>query len=427
MGRYIFSSNPYLAAAKLSKQGKYSKIDLAVNRRAGNSFCPLFVVIMRVLLVSKACLVGVYQTKLEEIARHDGIELAVIVPPVWRDPAGDIVLERSHTEGYRLFVDPLRFNGHFHLHYYPRLRERIATFRPDILHMDEEPYNLATWLGVRHARSAGIPSLFFSWQNIERSYPFPFSVMEKQVLATVSYALVGNKAAAQVWRAKGYEGPLQVIPQFGVDPQLFHPPAAQDPGRTFTIGAAGRLVPEKGFDLLLEAVATLPGIWRLQVVGDGPERARLERLAHQAGIAERVYFEGSIPSSQMPAFLRQLDALVLPSRTLPNWKEQFGRVLVEAMASGVAVIGSDSGEIPNVLGSAGLLFPEADVGRLRTHLLALLQQEGLRQELGEAGRRRILDCFTQAQIASATVDVYRELGAQRMQKEEATAGRIAAL
>ena len=74
-------------------------------------------VIMRVLMVSKACLVGSYQTKLEAIAAFDDVELSVIVPAMWQDPAGEIRLERSHTDGYRLLVDPIRLNGHYHLHY----------------------------------------------------------------------------------------------------------------------------------------------------------------------------------------------------------------------------------------------------------------------------------------------------------------------
>lgn len=368
---------------------------------------------MRVLIVSKACLVGSYQTKLEEIARFADVELAVIVPPSWDDPAAPVRLERSYTTGYQLLVDPLRFNGRFHLHYYPTLKRRIQAWRPDILHMDEEPYNLATWLGVRQARAAGVKSLFFSWQNLCQNYPWPFRAMERKVLRMVDYAIMGNEAAVQVWRAKGYRGPCQVIPQFGVSPELFRPPSSRDPGRSFTIGYAGRLVAEKGVDLLLRAVATLPGVWRLHVTGEGPARPALEQLAQQLGIAGRVTFEGSIPSSRMPAFLQQLDALVLPSRTMPNWKEQFGRILVEAMACEVAVIGSDSGEIPNVIGPAGLIFPEGNPQALHAHLLRLLQAEGLRDELGRRGRQRVLECYTQAQIAAHTVTVYQEMMGER--------------
>ena len=365
---------------------------------------------MRVLIVSKACLVGAYQTKLEAIAQFKDIELAVVVPPAWDDPAGRITLERSHTEGYRLFVDPIRFNGRFHLHYYPALRKRLREFRPQILHMDEEPYNLATWLGVRHARAMGAQPLFFSWQNICRQYPFPFNLLEKQVLRDVSYAIMGNKAAVRVWRAKGYEGPYRVIPQFGVDPTLFHPPVHRERGQNFVVGAAGRrLVSEKGIDLLLQAVAGLPARWKLRVAGEGPERQRLQRLARELGVAGSVHFDGPIPSEQMPSYLRELDVLVLPSRTLPNWKEQFGRVLVEAMACEVAVVGADSGEIPNVIGPAGLIFPEEDVDALRAHLLQLMQSAGLRERLGRAGRERVLNRYTQEKIAARTVRVYRQM------------------
>jgi glycosyltransferase involved in cell wall biosynthesis len=368
---------------------------------------------MRVLMVSKACLVGSYQTKLEAIAAHDDVELAVVVPAVWQDPAGPIALERSHTEGYRLFVDPIRFNGHYHLHYYPRLGERLDQFQPDILHMDEEPYNLATWLAVRQAKARGVCALFFSWQNIARGYPLPFVWMEQWVLRHADYAIVGNEDAGEVWRAKGYGGSYRVIPQFGVDPALFHPPAKRDPGRTFTIGVAGRLVVEKGVDVLLRALANLPGLWQLRVAGDGPERRELERLAAELGIGDRVHFDGAIANMLMPAYLRELDALVLASRTLPRWKEQFGRILIEAMATGLAVVGADSGEIPNVIGDAGLIFPEGDTTALTASLLRLLQEPGLREALGQAGRERVLQCYTQSKVAAETVEVYRSLLEQR--------------
>ncbi len=94
---------------------------------------------MRLLMVSKACLIGSYQRKLEEIACHPGVELTVIVPPSWRDVQGELELERVYVKGYRLLVDPIMFNGRYHLHYYPRLKKRIAEIRPDILHIDEEP------------------------------------------------------------------------------------------------------------------------------------------------------------------------------------------------------------------------------------------------------------------------------------------------
>lgn len=365
---------------------------------------------MRVLMVSKACLVGAYQRKLEEIARHDDVELTVAVPPSWRDERGELRLERTFTDDYDLVVEPIRFNGSFHTHFYPRLGRRIARLRPHLVHIDEEPYNLATAHATWLARRARVRTLFFSWQNIHRRYPLPFRWLERYVLRHSDYAIAGNQGSAQVWRDKGYHGPLAVIPQFGVDPEIFKPQAGEKNPGEFVVGfGGGRLVFEKGGDLLLQAVAALPGSWRLVFGGSGPERERLERMARQLKVADRVCFEGQIPSTQMPAYYRQLDALALPSRTRPNWKEQFGRALVEAMACGVAVVGSTCGEIPNVIGDAGLICEENDVAGLRRHLLYLQQQPEQRRELGHRGRQRVLERYTQAQIAAQTVQVYREV------------------
>jgi glycosyltransferase involved in cell wall biosynthesis len=360
-------------------------------------------------MISKACLVGSYQRKLEEIARWPEVELTVIVPPSWKDAQGELKLERAHLEGYRLLVDPIAFNGRYHVHFYTRLKRRVTEVQPDILHIDEEPYNFATWHAWRIARRSGARSLFFSWQNLARTYPFPFNLMERMVLRGVDYAIVGSHGAAEVWRLKGYTGPLAVIPQFGVDPDLFSPGRQRDAARGFAIGYVGRLVPEKGVDLLIRAIADLPAPWQLAIAGDGLERPALETLAKQLGVGGQVFFDGQIPSGRVPAFLRQLDVLVVPSRSRPNWTEQFGRVLIEAMACGVPVVGSESGEIPNVIGDAGWTFPEDDVDALRALLVRLMQNVDARAELGRLGRQRVLQRFTQAQVAAQTVQVYQEM------------------
>jgi len=111
----------------------------------------------------------------------------------------------------------------------------------------------------------------------------------------------------------------------------------------------------------------------------------------------------------MPARYRELDVLVLPSLTRPNWKEQFGRVLIEAMACGVPVIGSSSGEIPRVVGAAGMLFRERSSSMLRQQLAELRDDPALRELLGLRGRERVLDYYTQTAIARQTVAFYREV------------------
>jgi len=381
---------------------------------------------MKVLMVSKACVVGAYQKKLEEIARHDDIELTAVVPPEWQDERGTLRLERMHTTGYDLCIEPIALNGHFHLHYYPTLGRVMREVGPDVVHIDEEPYNLATFQATRAAQRLGARTVVFTWQNLQRHYPPPFVWMESYVLSRADVLLTGNAEGVDVWRAKGYTGPVEVIPQFGVDPEFYQPitrpsrpskpsvllrRSARRPSQNeMIIGYIGRLVPEKGIDILLEAVAQLQGPWELRILGSGPERERLEKMAQWLGILPRVTLDLPIPSVQMPYYYSGLDVLVLPSRTHPNWKEQFGRVLIEAMACQVVVVGARCGAIPEVIGDVGLTFAEGDPADLRTQLQKLLGDAQLRLDLARKGRQRVLDQFTQSQIAARTVDIYKGLG-----------------
>ena len=131
--------------------------------------------------------------------------------------------EPTCLRGYRTLVQPIRFNGNFHLFHFPRLGRIIHELRPDIVHADEEPYNLATAQATYLALRNGARPLFFTWQNLNRAYPPPFSWFERYVFSRSRHAIAGNAEAVDVLRAKGYTGPSSVIPQFGIDPAVFSP------------------------------------------------------------------------------------------------------------------------------------------------------------------------------------------------------------
>jgi len=365
---------------------------------------------VRVLMISKACIVGLYQRKLTAMSEAvPDLSLTVVVPPYWRDERGVTRLERVYTQGYKMVVLPMWFNGAFHTHFYPNLRRVIAREHPDIVHIDEEPYNAATYHANRVARRLGAKTLWFSWQNLERRYPPPFSWFETYNLRHCDHALVGSRTAAEVWRAKGYAGALDVVPQFGVDPEVFVPPLARSDQAPVHIVYVGRLVPEKGCEVLLDALAGVLGNWQATLLGSGPSLDALREQAMTLGFGERVKFRDWLPSTEMPVFYRSADVLVLPSLPRPNWTEQFGRVLIEAMASEVAVVGSDVGEIPHVIGDAGVIFPHGDAGTLAGALHELVSDSARRRDLGARGRGRVLCHFTQQRIADATLAVYGKM------------------
>lgn len=362
---------------------------------------------MRITLLSKALVNGAYRRKCELMAAHRDVELTVLVPSSWRTDGTTVHLEHQHTESYTLRELPIRFNGNFHLHHYPTLARELKRARPQIFHVDEEPYNLATFLAYRDSRAQQPKTLFFTWQNLRREYPPPFRWMERYVFKASQRAIAGSQEAAQVLRMKGFARQIEVIPQFGVDPDVFTPKPVRHDG--FVIGYAGRLVYEKGVDLLLQALRDLPVQACLMIIGSGRELASLRSFAEANKITKRVRFMPTVSTIQMPALYAQLDAFVLSSRTQPNWKEQFGRVLIEAMACGVPVVGSTCGEIPQVIGEAGLLFPEGDMVALRHQLAQLIEQPHLCADLAQLGRSRVLAHYTMQHIAEDTVTVYRKM------------------
>jgi len=169
----------------------------------------------------------------------------------------------------------------------------------------------------------------------------------------------------------------------------------------------GRLLHQKGVDLLLRAVASLerprPS---LAIIGEGPERDSLERLAGEIGIRDRTRFMPLVPHEKVPELLAAIDVLVLPSRTLPKLKEQFGRVLIESMAAGCITIGSSSGAIPGVLGDGGLIFEEESVDSLRCALTRALGEQALAEELRIKGRMRVRERYTWEAVAQKVVAFY---------------------
>jgi glycosyltransferase involved in cell wall biosynthesis len=368
---------------------------------------------MRVLMISKALVAGTSQRKLEELAKCPDVELTLVTPAYWRsDDGSKQQLERLYTTGYRMIVTPLAFNGHFHLHYYPRLSSIMREVRPEVVHIDEEPYNFATFQAMRLAHQYKAQALFFAFQNLYRVYPPPFRQIELYNYRHAATAIAGNQDAADVLRQKGYRGSIHIIRQFGIDPQIYRrdePRPARDPEAPFILGYVGRLVEQKGLPTLIEALSLLPEQCRIVLVGYGPMRNTLEEQAQRLGVADRVVFKGGVPTYQVPQEMQAMDALVLPSLSRPNWTEQFGRVLIEAMACETPVIGSGSGEIPIVIADAGLVFPEGNAQALAACVQQLLDDPALATQLAQKGRQRVLDNYTQEQIAKQTYTVYQEI------------------
>lgn len=365
---------------------------------------------MKVLLIWKALVSEAYHKRLKELSRFKDVKLTLIAPTKWHKTN----LEKRYCGEYEIIPLNVILSGYNHFHWYPGLEKYVRQIQPDIFHVEEEHYSYVTFQAIRLAKRYNIKRLFVSWQNIYKEYPFPFSWIERYNLRNANYAVAGSEEVRNTLIRKGFDDERISIIPLGVDTEMFRKTGSTDLRSrlgldAFTIGYVGRYVMEKGVMDLIKAVSMIHGNLNLLLIGEGGLRHEIMKEGKRLGILERIRLIDTIPSSLVPVYLNCMDCLALPSRATKKWKEQFGRVLIEAMSCEVPVIGSDSGEIPNVIGDCGLIFKEGDVSELSSKLELLFNNTGLRMELANKGRQRVLNKFTQEKAAKDIYKIYKKM------------------
>jgi glycosyltransferase involved in cell wall biosynthesis len=359
---------------------------------------------LRVLRISKSGVVTAWRER-ERQLRRLGADLTLVAAARWEEGGAPVDLV---PDGDRFVVPVRTFGHHPNLFLYdPRpLWRLLGSGRWDLLDLHEEPFGLAVAevLLLRRLRSPGVPFVISSAQNIEKRYPPPFGWFERRALARAAGAYTCNTEAGEILRRKGLAGELILLP-LGVDVERFRPVPRPPPARALRVGFVGRLIRHKGVDVLLEAVAPDDRLV-VEIFGAGEESESLHGLAGRLGIADRVTFHGHVDEDAVPEVYRRFDVLAVPSVPTPGWVEQFGRVAVEAQASGVPVVASASGALPDVVGQAGVLVPPDDPAALRTALAGFLDEPGLWDRLRRAGIAASAR-YTWSSVAREQMDLYR--------------------
>ncbi|MFK5633428.1 MULTISPECIES: glycosyltransferase [unclassified Ornithinimicrobium] len=365
---------------------------------------------MRVLRLFHSGVMTAWRAR-ERGLRGLGHDVTLLSARRWNEGGADVTLETDPSEPPDSVV-PVRTLGRHPALFAYDLRPlwRALGERWDVIDLHEEPFAVSTLqaLVIRALRRNRAPYALYSAQNIDKHYPIPFRWWERWALRHARAVIVCNDAAGEICVRKGFPGVPDVVP-LGVDVERFtpadrQPPAPDEPVR---VGYVGRLAPHKGVTVLLDAVAAYPDL-RLTLVGAGPQEAELRERAAAPDLRDRVTFAGSAPQEELPALFQGMDVLAVPSLTTPSWVEQFGRVVVEAMAAGVPVVASDSGSLPEVVGDAGLLVPEGDPRALGEALLRVCRESGLWERLQEAGVERAQGC-SWSSVAARYEAVYRRM------------------
>jgi glycosyltransferase involved in cell wall biosynthesis len=358
----------------------------------------------RLLVVSHPAVLGVNQLIYEELAKR-GWHLDVVVPRRWRGEYSREAIVPHALPGLEgaLHPVPVALSGRPQRHLYlTRCRALARRLGARVAFLEAEPYALAASQWRRALASLEIPFGVQAYENIDRALPGPVRRLRSLVLRDAAFVAARSETAADLVRDWGARGEVGLAPP--AVPGWREIPAAS-PDRPFTVGFAGRLIASKGLGDLLAAVRLLPAPVEMVLIGNGELRERLDG-AEIPGSNVRVL--DRLTHEQMAGGYAQLDVLALPSHTTPTWKEQFGRVIIEALWCGVPVVGSDSGEIPWLIGltGGGLVFEEGDVEGLAAALARLRQEPRLRTSLAEAGRASVERLFT---VAAATDPLERLL------------------
>jgi glycosyltransferase involved in cell wall biosynthesis len=287
------------------------------------------------------------------------------------------------------------------------LRSVLHSLQPDVLHLWEEPWSIVA-LQAAVLRDRILPKaalLLETDQNIRRRLPLGFEQIRRYTLARTDLLIARGEEALATSRSSGFAGEAEFV-EYAINSDVFFPRdreamIASAGSRRFRIGYVGRLVPEKGLDDVLAALHRSRMPIEFALLGEGPEKAGLLARAVALGLSDRVTFIEPRDAEGVARFISSLDALVLMSRTTRTWKEQFGRVIMEAHACGVPVIGSSSGSIPAVIGRGGWIVPERDVPALAALLDDIVTTPERVLAAGEIGRREAARRFSNAAVSGA--------------------------
>lgn len=345
---------------------------------------------MRTLIVNSMFASATYRRLADELGVLSGMDLTMMTVREWRMNDRSMPFEPLSPESpYATVIGKTIWKGYENRgFYYSGLHRAFQISKPEVLFLMEEPFSIfaAQILTAKSLFAPGIPVVFFTWNNLSLEiFDYRPSVfyrnIARQTLPRMDYALTANSDGMSVLRDAGFQKPIRTV-GYGVDTASFKgATGATRETRTalnigqddFVIGYIGRIIPMKGIDLLVEAFAQVKsqnpkrGL-KLLLVGSGESEVEVMRQARSLGISNDIRHVPSVPQAEIPNYMHALDVLVLPSRRHRMWAEQFGRVLVEAMAAGKLVIGSSSGAIPEVIGDAGFVFREDDSRELAQKL-----------------------------------------------------------
>lgn len=378
---------------------------------------------LRILSIGHSYCVGLNRALIREVARDPEFQVTVAAPRFFHGDLRPIEIE-PEPAGSKLRVVPLETKRSRFIHVFSydgaQLKALIRDGNFDVVHAWEEPYIFAGYQIAQALEKSPARFCFATFQNLVKRYPPPFGHFERTVLARAQGWVAYAGLVFQAMLDRGYPKETGRILDVAVDLSCFQPLTPDARAEVLrelqltppVVGFVGRLTEAKGLDILMQAMQQIGSSrpWNLLLLGSGEYREKVLHWAASEGWQERVKIQLA-KHSEVPRYLGCMDLLAAPSQTRKNWKEQFGRMIVEAFACGVPVIGSDSGEIPAVVGDAGRVVGETDVAGWAQSIGQLLASSADRDRLRGLGLARA-PRYSVTSIAEQYREYFRWLAAR---------------
>ncbi len=379
---------------------------------------------MNVLVISHTYISPINRLKWQELAKqHKDVQLTVLVPNRWKTSFFDITsgdLSRDSFRHCRFISLPAYATGNELLYFYAPLKfaKLLHQVKPDIIHVEQGLHAVSYFQAIAVNTILRIKArcCFFTWVNWQPQLGFKTKIFTKIMeffnIRGSTGAIAGNNDAKTFLTTTKSTLSVMVLPQLGVNTKLFRPALPTEIEDQKKIAYIGRITEEKGLESLVKAFVHIAAEfidWNLVIIGAGDYEKQLIDYTLSKKLLQRIEFQPPVSHEKIATLMRTVDILVLPSIDKSDWREQFGHVLIEAMACKVCVVGSNAGEIPNVIADAGIIFQQGDELALYKALHTLITQPTLRKNLAQKGFDRVMQEYTHSVIAEKTYTFWQSL------------------
>jgi glycosyltransferase involved in cell wall biosynthesis len=395
---------------------------------------------LNLIIISHAYVYSAYRAKIEALSEYHNLNITLITPEFGLEGGGQkVYAEQYEGKDYHHIILSGYFTGKLNFFVLKNLKSTLQSLNPDIILLEEE-YWTQIAAQVTYVTKKFFPHtklILLSCENMchiwekegktayQKFRYTSFHFIEKYVISKLDGLIFQLPGVWQDFEKRidklGFKGKRGMLPQLGVDYNRFATISPKPPeirvelglnDDTFIYGYIGRITPEKGIEDMIHAFEN----WdkdntKLIIIGNGDEAyiESLKKIVHKLNLDKIIIFKNAIPFEDIPAYFQLFNISLLLSHTTPIWKEQFGRVLVESMAAGTPVIGSDSGAIPLVIGDTGYIVLEQNISAIRQALVEAFENKKKHKLLSQLAQARAKKEFSYEAIAHKTYDFIQEI------------------